>query len=172
MIRREHRGRLATLAAATLAAPTLGAFCDKPHTSVIVENRYAQALVVYRAAYVNAAFDDPIAPGASSEPRDVVAASSSIAYVVLAPGWSPDAGADPTSLVVLRSKEGFEVHLDTTLRIPIDDTTFAGNCAAGSVLSQEQADFVTQLVFPDVFAPLTYDAATCASKPIGDAGAD
>jgi hypothetical protein len=95
-----------------------------------------------------------------------VAASDNTAYVVLAPGW--DAAADggaavPASLVVLESRGGFAVHLDETLHIPVDDTTFAGDCAAGSTLAQAEADVVTALVFPDVFAGLAYDAATCTT---------
>jgi len=48
--------------------------------------------------------------------------------------------------------------------------TFIGNCAAGSFLSPAQADFIAQLVFPSDFASLAYDAASCTTTPIGDAG--
>lgn len=58
-----------------------------------------------------------------------------------------------------------------TLHIPVSDASFAGNCAAGGVLTQSQADFITQIVFPDVFGGFTYDAATCTTTPLGDAGA-
>jgi hypothetical protein len=76
------------------------------------------------------------------------------------------------------------------LSIPVEDTTFAGNCATGSFLSQQEADFITQVVFPsaqqgagweagpggehipNLFAGLRYDAATCALSPIADAGAE
>jgi hypothetical protein len=58
-----------------------------------------------------------------------------------------------------------------TLHIPVDDRAFIGNCASGSFLSQAQADFITQLIFPSDFASLRYDAASCTTTPIGDGGA-
>jgi hypothetical protein len=64
------------------------------------------------------------------------------------------------------------VSLGDTLHIPVDDATFTGNCAAGSFLTQAQADFITREVFPGDFASRSYDAATCTTTPIGDAGAD
>jgi hypothetical protein len=54
----------------------------------------------------------------------------------------------------------------------VDDTDFAGNCATGSALTQSQADVITQLVFPSIFQGLQYDAATCRTTPVGDAGAE
>jgi hypothetical protein len=104
-----------------------------------------------------------------------VAASANTAYVVLAPGWDPTSDptstTQPTSFIVLQSRDGFAVNLGDTLHIPVDDTTFAGNCTAGSVLTQAQADFITQLVFPSTFRSFHYDAATCTTTQIGDAGA-
>jgi hypothetical protein len=154
--------------------------CDhRPETNVVLENKYVPSsvrpLVVYRMHWQAVTFQDPIPPGSSSEPHSTVPASANTAYVVLAPGWDPTSSTPPTSFVVVQSRNGFEVHLDDTLHIPVDDTTFMGNCAAGSVLSQAQADFITRLVFPGDFASLTYDAATCTTTPIadkGDAGAD
>ena len=91
-------------------------------------------------------------PGSSSAPQDTVPASANTAYVVLAPAaGTRRAGAPPTSFVVLQSKQGFGVDLSDYPRYPVSDATFAGNCAAGSFLTQSQADFITQLVFPDVF---------------------
>lgn len=84
--------------------------------------------------------------------------------------WDPGSDSLPTSLVVMQSREGFDVHLDGALHIPIDDTTFIGNCAAGNVLSEAQAAFITELVFPDVFASRRYDAATCTVTPAADDG--
>lgn len=137
----------------------LAAGCDTPSTTVVVDNAYppsaTDALVVARAFWLAASFATPIPPGASSAPQDTVAASPNPAYVVLAP--------TPTSRVLLQSRQGFEAHWNTTLHIPVDDATFAGNCAAGSVLGQEQADFITERVFADDFAGLHYDAATCTT---------
>src|SRR6202000_3025230 len=49
------------------------------------------------------------------------------------------------------------------LPLTVSDETFAGNCAAGAPLSQDDADFVTQRIFPLEFAGQRYDAASCAS---------
>ncbi len=103
-------------------------------------------------------------------PAVTVPASTSTAYVVLAPGWNADTPTPPTSFVVLESRTGFSVELGDTLEIQVDDTTFRGNCASGSLLPQSRADFITQFVFPSIFAKLRYDAATCTTTPAGDAG--
>jgi hypothetical protein len=155
--------------------------CDKPTTKVVLDNKYAasssNALVVYQATWQAVSFQAAdggpviaLPPGASSNPQSTVSASANAAYVVLAPGWDPTSPTEPTAFVVLQSKSGFAVHLNDTLHIPVDDTTFAGNCAAGSVLTQDQADFITQRIFPSVFATVTYDAATCKTTPLPDAG--
>jgi hypothetical protein len=109
-----------------------------------------------------------------------VPASDNTAWVVLAPGWDPSSSSPPKSFVVLQSLSGFAVHLNDTLHIPVDDADFAGNCVSGSTLTQSQADFITQLVFvkdpvtggPGIFQGLQYDAATCTTTPVGDAGAE
>jgi hypothetical protein len=58
----------------------------------------------------------------------------------------------------------------------VDDRTFTGNCAAGQPLSQDEADFVTQRIFPGEIGTATYDAKTCTMTPAApeasDAGAD
>ncbi len=165
--------RSAALAAACCAL--VGAGCDTPSTSVVLDNDYpaygVATLVVVQAAWENATFTDPLLPGQSSAPQATVAASENTAYVVVAPGWDPSSGAAPAALVVLQSRSGFALHWDQTLHIPVDDAHFTGNCAAGSPLTQAQADVVTGYVFPGLFASYTYDAATCTATPIGDAGA-
>jgi hypothetical protein len=103
-------------------------------------------------------------------PDETVPASANSAYAVVAPGWDPESGISPTSFVVLKSRDGFSVQVGDTLQIPVDDSTFAGNCASGSFLSQSQADFITERIFPSIFAKLRYDAATCKTTPVGDAG--
>jgi hypothetical protein len=128
-------------------------------------------LVVYDAYWQAVSFaGSPIAPGASSDPQSSVPASDNTAYVVLAPGWDPASSAPPTSFVVLQSRSGFSAHLGDTLHIPVSDATFAGNCAARSFLTQDQADFVSRLVFPGVFANLHYDPSTCTTTSIGGDG--
>jgi hypothetical protein len=149
---------------------------DTPSTSVDFANGYPTSaptpLVLYRGYWENVLLTTPVMPGESSGPQPTVPTSDSSAYAVLAPGWDPDASARPATLVALESRAPFAVHLDDTVHIPVDDTTFAGNCAAGSPLTQAQADFITQIVFPDAFAGYRYDAVTCTATPIGDAGTE
>lgn len=137
--------------------------CDTPHTQVVVDNAYpsSSANVVYRAFWEASAFTTPVAPGSSSDAVNSVFASPSTAYVLLAPGWNVASDAPPTSLVVLRSRSGFELHSGDTLVISVSDATFDGNCAANSFLAQADADFITHDVFAAEFAGLHYDAATC-----------
>jgi hypothetical protein len=146
-----------------------------PQTAVVVDNRYAatasDALVIYDAYWLNVSFQgQPLRPGASSAPQTAVPTSGNAAFVVLAPGWDPTSPGPPTRFVLLQSRAGFAVALGDTLHIPVDDAAFEGNCAAGSRLTQAQADFLTEIVFPGDFAGLRYDASTCATTPIGDAG--
>ena len=59
------------------------------------------------------------------------------------------------------TKEKLYVARGDTLHIRVDDANVAGNCAAGQPLTQAQADFVTQSIFPGAFAGPAFDAATC-----------
>ena len=138
---------------------------ETPVTHVVVDNRFPAGLVVYRAYWQAVSFDAPVLPGASSAAQEAVPSSTNPAYVLVAPSSAP------TSFVVLQSRVGFDASIGHTTRIPVDDTTFAGNCAAGAPLTQAEADFVTRLVFPSDFAGRSYDAATCTMKTVGDAGA-
>jgi hypothetical protein len=145
--------------------------CDSPSTDVLLANQYpaSSGFVVFDAFWQAVSLANPecpVEPGDSSAAQSTVAASDNTAYVVIAPGYtgSCDGGAaTPASQLVLQSRQGFSVHTNTTLTIPVDDTTFAGNCAAGSTLSQDQADFITTRVFAADFAGLHYDAATCTT---------
>jgi len=146
-----------------------------PQTNVVLDNRYGAdtSFVVYDAYWLNVSFaGQPVAPGASSAPQETVPASpDNTGYVVVAPGWDPSSATPPTKLVVLQSRSGFSVALGDTLHIAVDDQTFEGNCAASSRLTQAQANFLTQVVFAADFAGLAYDAATCTTTPMGEAGA-
>jgi hypothetical protein len=143
-------------------------------TFVVLENDYpaTSGLVIYQAFWQAVSFPTPIPPGASSDPQNTVFASANTAYVVLAPGWDPTSTTPPTSFVVLQSQQGYGVRVRDTVHIPVSDSSFVGNCAAGSFLTQSQADFITQIVFQSIFAGLKYDAATCTTIAVGDAGAD
>jgi len=147
--------------------------CDTPHTYVVLENNYPRStvpLVVYHAFWQAISFQTPVAPGSSSDVQDTIPASANTAYAILAPGWDVTSSIAPTSLIAIQSRNGFEVHLNGTLHIAVDDRTFDGNCASGSFLSPKQADFITQRVFASDFAGLSYDAATCTTTPVDEAG--
>jgi hypothetical protein len=149
--------------------------CDPgPHTAVVLTNGYPATgtapLVVYRAYWENVSFPTPIDPGFSASPQPAESTSGVTAYVVLAPGWDPELSATPKSLVVLQSRVPIATSYNDLLTITVDDTAFAGNCVAGSLLPQAQADFITQVVFPSDFAAYRYDAATCTLTPANDGG--
>jgi hypothetical protein len=150
--------------------------CDQaPDTTVVIDNKYTpsptNARVIYRGYWQAVLFPNAVTPGSSSDPQSTFPASANTAYAVLAPGWDPESSSPPSSFLVLQSRSEFEVHLNDTLHIPVDDTTFMGDCASGSLLTQAQADFITQLVFAEDFADLRYEAASCTTTTTGDAGA-
>lgn len=159
-----------------VGAALVGGCNGAPPTYASLDNAYpaskaSPAAIVYAGWWQAVPFAGPIAPGESSGPQPTVSASDNTAYVVLAPGWDPTRESTPTDLVVLQSRSGYAVSLGGTLHIPVSDDTFEGDCAAGSRLTQQQADVITQLVFPSVFGGLRYDAATCTATSIADAAA-
>jgi hypothetical protein len=141
--------------------------CETPQATVAIENAYpstgASPLIIYSAFWQAVAFQTPVVPGGSSGPQNTVPATANTAYVLLAPGWDPTNSTPPTAFIVLQSESGFAAQLDEALDIRVDDSTFIGNCGAGSYLTREQADFITQRVFQSTFAGLTYDPATCTT---------
>lgn len=156
-----------TIATCALFLASFLSACDQPHTDVVLDNNYqpsATPLVVYRALWQAISFQTPVAPGFSSDPQSTVPASANSAYVLLAPGWDPTSSTPPTSFIAMQSLTGFEVHSNNTLHIPVNDSTFVGNCVAGSFLTQGEADFITQHVFRSEFTTLSYNAASCTTS--------
>jgi hypothetical protein len=155
------------LGLAALVGGALMAGCDTPHTTVILDNRYSpsdtNAFVILRAFWQAVPFTDPVLPGESSTEQPTVSASPNTAYVLVAPGWDPDAGTAPSSFLLLRSRGDFGLDYDSTLRIPVDDAHFVGNCAAGERLTQDEADFIAAQVFPAQLSSFHYDARTCTT---------
>ena len=163
---------------ATIAVVLASIGCDTPHTSAVIDNRYpasdAAPFVVFKAFWQAVPFNDPVMPGESSPEQSSVSASPNTAYALIAPGWDADAGPTPSSFILLRSRGDFGLNFDDTLHIPIDDAHFTGNCAVGSRLTQDEADFISQQVFPADMASFNYDALTCKATLIkpADGGAD
>jgi hypothetical protein len=174
---------LATLA--TFAMPAMLAACETEDPSkAVVDNGYpataegadpAHQTVVYRAWWVATYFGEPVGGGSTSTEQRSVPASD-VAYAVLAPDWDPASATPPARFVFVRSKAPLSVARGDTLHIVVDDGTFTGNCAAGQPLSQDDADFITQRIFPGEIGTATYDAKTCTMTPAAaeasDAGQD
>ncbi|MEO8902632.1 MAG: hypothetical protein ABI488_11545 [Polyangiaceae bacterium] len=123
----------------------------------------AATMTVYKGWWAVAQLPEPVSPGTESDPVRVVQGSD-YAYALLAPDWDPESGAPPPSLLPVRTTAKLSVHRGDTLDIVISDATVLGNCAAGKALSQKDADFITQRIFPGEFAGLSYDAATCVTS--------
>ena len=150
-------------------------------TQAVVDNGYpalpdggdpATQTVVYASWWSVTLFSTPVPAGAESDPARAVT-STDVAYAVLAPGWDPSSTTAPAALIPVKTATSLHAERGDTLHIVVSDATVIGNCAAGKPLSQEDADFITQSIFPGLFAGVTYDASTCVATPIPvDAGRD
>jgi hypothetical protein len=169
-------------AVAASAATAMLACETETATSAVVDNAYpappegadpALQTVVYRAWWVATYFQDPVAGGAASAEQRSIPASE-VAYAVLAPEWDPASTTPPSRLIVVKSKAPLTSTRGELLHIAVSDQTFTGNCLAAQPLSQEEADFITQRIFPGEFEGVTYDAKTCTSTavPTDEAGVD
>jgi hypothetical protein len=138
-------------------------------TTAVVDDRSGS--VVYRVWWETTYFPTPIAPDTTSDELRSVPATD-FAYALLAPGWNAASTSAPTSFVVLKSKQPLSVARGETLHIAVSDATFTGSCDVHDPLSQADADFITQRIFPGEFEGLRYDAGTCTMSPLADAGGD
>ena len=156
--------------------------CETPDaTQAILANAYPQIadggdttkeMTIWKAWYAVSQFADPIAPGQDS-PANRLVPVNDVVYVLVAPGWDPASTTPPTALIAMKTSATHPVARGETVRIEINDDTAVGNCAAGKPLSQADADFVTQIIFPGDFAGAHYDAKTCTAVPsLSDGGAD
>jgi hypothetical protein len=98
-----------------------------------------------------------------------VVPAADYAYALLARGWDERSRA-PTTLIPVRTKTKLSVKRGATLTIALSAESLVGDCAAHEPLAQEEADFITERVFPGAFANQTYDAATCTTRPRHDDG--
>lgn len=138
---------------------------DDPATAQL-DNDYpyvdggARQVVVYKAWWGATLFADPVAPGGSSDALRT-ATGNDTAYALLAPGWSATSTTPPTVLIPVRSRAPLVAVRGDALHVSVSETTFEGDCAAKSSLSQADADFITSRIFPGDFAGFRYDAKTC-----------
>lgn len=120
-------------------------------------------VTIYRVWFAPTLLDEPVVPGATSDALRTVPGSD-YAYALLAPGWDPAAGGEPTTLVPVRSKEKLTTSRGAELTVHVNDGAFVGRCGfGGSPLAQVDAEFIVQRVFPGAFAGKRYDAATCGT---------
>lgn len=163
---------LSLISAAAGASSVAVLACDtETATTAVVVNEYpdltdggdtAKQVVVYKAWWVTTLFTEAVLPAATSSELRTVPVSDT-AYALLAPGWDPGSATPPVALIPVRSKTQLSVNRGDVLQIKVSDATFRGNCAANQALSQEDADFMTQRIFPGEFAGRTYDARTCTA---------
>ena len=151
-------------------------------TQAVFDNEYAASdrvsgngVVVYEGWWSVAQLTAPVLPGAESDPVRVVKGSD-YAYALLAIGWDAASSISPTQVIPIRTKTVLSVARGDTLHIEISPATTLGDCSSGEPLSQDDADFITQRIFPGAFKGLHYDAATCTTSPLrgassGEAGA-
>jgi hypothetical protein len=148
--------------------------CDTENaTSVVVDNDYpavpdggdpSNEVTVFKVWWVTSLLPDAVAPGNEGQPERTVP-SSDFAYAVLAPGWDPSSPAPPTRFIAAKSNVPLGAARGDVLHVHVSDATFHGDCAAGNALSQDEADFITQSIFPGEFSRVSYDAATCTTSP-------
>ena len=154
--------------------------CDTPDaTTIVVDNDYAitpdggdpgAEITVFKVLWSDSLLADPVPPGSEGAPERTVL-NTDFAYALLAPGWDPGSSSLPPKLLPAKSLGKLTVARGDLLHVHVSDATFAGNCAAGKALSQDDADFVTQRLFPGDFPSGSYDAMTCSVRGGGDADA-
>jgi hypothetical protein len=151
------------------SAAAAGCSSDAP-TQIVVDNDYlrveggaaAAPMTVFKVWWATTLLPDAVGPSGEGQTQRTVP-NTDYAYAVLAPGWDPDSGAPPSRFLAAKSLLRLQAVRGETLHVRVSDDTFAGDCADGKPLSQDDADLVTQRIFPGEFAGLTYDAATCVA---------
>lgn len=140
-------------------------------THAVVDNDYTveQDVTVYKAWWSVASIREHVSPGSESAPVRVVE-NTDYAFALLARGWDPEAGA-PLALIPVHTRSPVTATRGETLHIHISPETVLGDCELGEPLSQGDANFIVNRLFPGDFTGLQYDAATCTSSPI-DAGGE
>jgi hypothetical protein len=171
-----HTSRIVA-AACLLFWPLIAACNTSDPSSAVLANEYptasdagsADSMAVYKGWWAVAQFADPVAAGQVSDPVRVVPGSD-YGYALLAPGWDPSGDTPPATLIPLRSAQKLTVARGGTLNFVVSDEATLGNCSAGKPLTQEDADFITQRIFPVEFSNANYDAARCRTSPAPGGG--
>ena len=165
---------------AALGLSLLSACNTSEPTSAVLSNEYpladsaaaADSRPVYKGWWAVAQFPDPVSAGQVSDAVRIVQGSD-YGYALLAPGWDVTSAAAPATLLPLRSAQKLSVGRGELLTFVVSEQATVGDCGAENPLSQEEANFITQRIFPEQFAGLIYDAASCSSSSAltGEGGA-
>jgi hypothetical protein len=129
--------------------------CDEA-TTIVVDNTYTDDTIVDEVWWSQTLVPDQVAPGGES-PAYRTTPANETAYVVAERGGNVFVARTTTPLGVNRSAE---------LHVVVSPEKIVGDCATNARLTQPEADFITQSIFPGRFAGSVYDAATCKTfKP-------
>jgi hypothetical protein len=151
------------LAIFLFASLTVG--CNDEPTTVRVANGYQDGGTVLKVWWLTTLLDAPVAAADLSKTERAIPGSD-VAYALFAPAVSPAA------MIALRSKQPLRAAAHELLTIEVSDDLFAGNCAAGQPLTDDEARSIVESIFPGDFAGVSYDAASCTRTPVaGDAAA-
>jgi hypothetical protein len=124
--------------------------CDDA-TTIVVDNAYKDDTVVDEVWWSQTLVPDQVAPGGES-PAYRTTPALETAYVVAERGGNVFVARTAMPLGVERSAE---------LHVVISPENIVGDCATNARLTQPEADFITERIFPGRFAGAVYDAATC-----------
>ncbi len=123
--------------------------CDDA-TMLVVDNAYADSTIVDAVWWSETYVPDAV-PAGQASPAYRSVPGSAVAYVVL---------ERDGHVFVAETAKPVSVERSSTLHITISPDTIIGDCAS-STLTQAQADFITESIFPTRFEGTIYDAATC-----------
>lgn len=146
-----------------LMLAVLAAGCDAP-TRGEVYNTYVDDTVVYKVWFQTTLFPDALLPGERSVQERLVP-SEDFAFALLAPGWDPTSASPPATLMVVKTSAKSTIDRGGVLVLELNHETVDGDCRHGKSLSQDDADLITQRIFPGPFTGSTYDAKTCVVTP-------
>lgn len=124
--------------------------CDDA-TTIVVDNAYTDDTIVDEVWWSQTLVPDRVEPGGES-PAYRTTPANEVAYVVAERGGNVFVARTALPLGVDRSAE---------LHVVISAQNIVGDCATNARLTQPEADFITQSIFPGRFAGAVYDAATC-----------
>jgi hypothetical protein len=124
--------------------------CDDA-TMIVVDDAYTDDTRVDAVWWFESLVPNQIAPGGES-PAYRTVPGQDFAYMILERGGQ---------VFVARTSLALGVHRGEELHVVVSPETIVGDCATNARLTQAEADFITQRIFPDRFASTIYDAETC-----------